>query len=209
MLSQDPHTYNSRNKKSIKDFIDELFSKHAKLLPVRIDLSYKMNQTIAKEFNHTGDLDYLHNSNLAPHAYLTREDIIFNWNKLLDKLRWNTRAFLAELVGYAWKIEYGNEKGMHYHIMLFFNGNRAQKDFYYADTLGQLWLEITQGQGLYFNCSIDKVYRYGNHNGLKVTHRNDDRTNIYQTAKYLAKIDVNEDKARNYSYGRLFGKSGA
>lgn len=79
--------------------------------------------------------------------------------------------------------------------MLFFNGNRVQKDYYYADELGKLWLDITGGFGTYFNCSADKGNRYG------------DRNNLYNAASYLTKQDCNEDIARMLSSGRVFGRS--
>lgn len=194
------HKYNLRNKRSTDAFIDKLFDTHAKLLPVRVDLGYKSNKTV------TNTVNYPFNCHL-PHDYLTREDILTNWETLLNKLKWNHRSLLKELVGYIWKIEYGSDKGVHYHLMLFFNGNRVQKDYYYADELGKLWLDITGGLGTYFNCSADKNKRYGDNNCLQVTHREDDRTNLYQAARYLTKFDGFEHIAREFSSGRVFGKS--
>lgn len=210
MPSVNQYTYNVRNQISLKHFVDTLFDKHAKLLPVRIDLGYKTNRTVAidnRYYHHNNQMDYLLDPSLSPHAYLKQNEIIINWNKLLNRLRWNHSKLLKDLVGYAWKIEYGDDKGIHYHVILFFNGHWVQKDYYYADKLGKLWLDITKGYGVYFNCSSDKVGRYGKNNALKVTHRNDDRANLYQATQYLTKIDINDDKARELSNGRLFGKS--
>lgn len=200
MTSENSYTYNLRNQRSIYGFIDKQFEQHAKLLPVRVDLGYKSNETV------TNMVEYPLNYHL-PHDYLTKEDILNNWEILLNKLRWNHRSLLKELVGYIWKIEYGEDKGIHYHLMLFFNGNRVQKDYYYADELGKLWLDITGGFGTYFNCSADKDNRYGDRNCLQVTHRNDDRNNLYNAASYLTKQDCNEDIARMLSSGRVFGRS--
>lgn len=197
MLHSNVYNYNSRNERSAMAYIDKLFTHHAKLLPVRIDLGYKSNNSV----NQLTTMD-----NHLPHAYLTQENIMTNWTYLLNKLRWNTRGFLKELVGYMWKIEYGLEKGIHYHIMLFLNGNRVQKDYYYANELGKLWLDITNRQGTYFNCSVDKQTRYGNNNCLRVFHRDEERTNLYCAARYLTKIDDNEEIARQLSEGRVFGK---
>lgn len=210
MLTQDRHTYNSRNQTSLINFVDGVFDKYAKLLPVRIDLGYKTNRTVAidnRDYHHNNQMDYLLDPSLSPHAYLKQNEIISNWNKLLNLLRWNHSKLLKDLIGYAWKIEYGEDKGIHYHVILFFNGHRVQKDYYYADKLGKLWLVITKDYGVYFNCSSDKTSRYGENNALKVTHRNDDRTNLYQATQYLTKIDINEDNARELSNGRIFGKS--
>lgn len=200
MLSENNYAYNLRNQRSIYGFIDKLFEQHAKLLPVRVDLGYKSNETVINMVE--SPLNYH-----LPHNYLTKEDILNNWEILLNKLRWNHRSLLKELVGYIWKIEYGEDKGIHYHLMLFFNGNRVQKDYYYADELGKIWLDITNELGTYFNCSVDKGNRYGDRNCLQVTHRNDDRRNLYQTASYLSKKDFNEDLARKLSSGKIFGRS--
>lgn len=197
MLYPNANTYNVRNQRSVVGYIDKLFINHAKLLPVRVDLGYKSNHTVNQFTTIDNDL---------PHAYLTQEQIITNWTHLLNRLRWNHSTLLKDLVGYLWKIEYGWDKGIHYHIMLFFNGNRVQKDYYYADELGLLWLDITGEQGLYFNCSADKQTRYGDKNCLRVFHRNEDRTNLYYAASYLTKIETNEDIARSLSNGRVFGK---
>lgn len=200
MSSLDLYAYNLRNQRSIYTFIDKLFEHHAKLLPVRVDLGYKTNETVA-------NINEYPLTNHLPHSYLTRSGILTNWETLFSRLRWNHRSLLKELVGYIWKIEYGEDKGIHYHLMLFFNGNRVQKDYYYADELGKMWLEITDGVGTYFNCSADKGNRYGDRNCLQVTHRSDDRTYLYQTARYLTKQDYNDEIARGFSSGRVFGRS--
>ncbi len=199
MPLQNNYVYNSRNQKSIYAYIDKLFESNAKLLPVRVDLGYKSNERVNKINN------YPLNSYL-PHCYLDKNVILSNWEKLLNMLRWNHRRLLKELIGYIWKIEYGEIKGVHYHLMLFFNGNKVYKDYYYADELGKLWIDITGGLGTYFNCSADKSDRYSERNCLKVTHRNDDRSNLYNAASYLTKQDCNEDIARIFSLGRIFGK---
>lgn len=194
------YNYNLRNQRSTHHFIDKLFERYAKLLPVRVDIGYKSNETV------TNIIECPLNNN-SPHCYLTRDNILTNWEVLLNKLRWNHRMLLKELVGYVWKIEYGSVKGIHYHLLLFFNGNRVQKDYYYADVLGKIWLDITNGFGLHFNCSADKNNRYGDRNCLKVIHRNDDRIHLYEAASYLTKQMSNENIARQLSSGRIFGKS--
>lgn len=202
MFHTDRYTCNVRNQRSIHSYIDNLFMQQSKLLPVRLDLGYKSNQTIAihyAEWCHLSDLNY------SPHAYLTREQIIDYWNTFLNRLKWNHSTLLKDLVGYIWKIEYGQDKGVHYHVMLLFNGNKVCKDYYYANEVGQLWLATTNGLGVYFNCSADKQ-QYGDRNCLKVTHRHDNRENLYYASRYFAKVDNNEHIARYFSNGRILGK---
>lgn len=205
------YNYNYRNQKSIHSLIDNQFSKHAKLLPVRIDLGYKTNQAYSdmiKDELTTMEYQALNYSTI-PHEYLSNNDIHSNWEELLNKLKWNKRVILKDMVGYAWKVEYGIDKGIHYHLILLFNGNKVMNDYYYATQLGELWMEITNGCGVYFNCSVDKLSRYGDSNALKVTRRDEDRTNLYNATSYLTKIDENDKIARKFTQGRLFGRSAA
>lgn len=105
MTSENSYAYNLINQRSIYGFIDKLFEQHAKLLPVRIDLGYKSNETV------TNIVEYPLNYHL-PHDYLTKKDILNHWEILLNKPRWNHRSLLKELVGYIWKIEYVEHKGI-------------------------------------------------------------------------------------------------
>jgi hypothetical protein len=62
------------------------------------------------------------------------------------------------IVGFIWKLEYGIQKGYHYHFIFFMDGNIYKQDTYFADLLGKLWKNITQNKGAYHSCNHDKAF---------------------------------------------------
>ncbi|MCP6269615.1 inovirus Gp2 family protein, partial [Klebsiella pneumoniae] len=68
--------------------------------------------------------------------------------------RVQSHPFFQDCLGYIWKLEYGQYKGFHYHTCFFFDGSKVRGDITLARRIGELWKkEITDGQGLYFNCN--------------------------------------------------------
>lgn len=96
---------------------------------------------------------------------------------------------LPNIVGYLWKLEFGEKKGYHYHCIFFMDGNKFQSDTHYAEMIGQRWTEITLGKGYYFNCHRDKIkYR---HLAIGIA-RHSDQTffdNLDQVLVYICKQD--------------------
>lgn len=116
-----------------KRLVDALRAKYSKLLILRVDLCWK-NQ----------NLDEL------------------NLKKLKTTLsaflkRFHHDPALPQIVGYIWKLEFGQQKGYHYHCLFFLNGNKYQNDAYYAERIGSYWCEFTQEQGFYFNCNRNRL----------------------------------------------------
>ncbi|WP_353161581.1 YagK/YfjJ domain-containing protein [Acinetobacter guillouiae] len=96
---------------------------------------------------------------------------------------------LPNIVGYLWKLEFGEKKGYHYHCIFFMDGNKFQSDTHYAEMIGQRWTEITLDKGYYFNCHRDKIkYR---HLAIGMA-RHGDQTffdNLDQVLVYICKQD--------------------
>lgn len=64
--------------------------------------------------------------------------------------------------GYAWKLEFASRKAFHYHLLLFFCGNRHQDHVEIARRLGEYWRQvITDGVGTYHNCNANDYPRSG------------------------------------------------
>lgn len=99
----------TRNRSSIKSYVDDLFAQYAKLLVVRVDFHFRNSVTIEE-------------------AQEERE-----WY-----LRSVKREYKS-LVGYVWKLEYGKHREYHYHIAFFFNGNFVQNDIRIGRLLGECW----------------------------------------------------------------------
>lgn len=147
-------------------YIENLFERHAKLLVVRTDLSY------GKRVSHrVTDRD------------LTRHRIALY--KAIQRL-----PLFKHCVGYILKLEYGREKGFHYHCLFFFNGQHVRQDVTIAGLIGEFWQEtITDGQGIYFNCNRYKSdYRIC---GIGMLHRSESlrREGLMTAVNYICKTD--------------------
>ncbi|MDA0695850.1 MAG: inovirus-type Gp2 protein [Proteobacteria bacterium] len=115
---------------------------------------------------------------------------------------------LPNIVGYIWKLEFGQKKGYHYHCMFFMDGNKFQNDSHYAEVIGQRWAELTLNKGYYFNCHRDKI-KYRNL-AIGTAHHNDQTfyDNLDQVLVYICKQDqFLIDKRLLKSNLRVFGTS--
>lgn len=159
----------SKNLKGALDYVDNLFDHHARLLVVRVDLSwqkdYVKNQTI------TTDIARLHRQRLFK--------------------RVQSHPLFQHCLGYIWKLEYGQYKGFHYHTCFFFDGSKVRGDVILARRIGESWKnEVTDSQGLYFNCNaIASTYT---RSGIGNIHYTDHakRAVLKEAIGYIAKVDT-------------------
>ncbi|MFZ6681075.1 hypothetical protein [Undibacterium sp. Tian12W] len=116
----------------------------------------------------------------------------------LDRLFANMRNnYLFEsLEGYIVKTEYGIERGIHFHLVLFFNGSarNGSSHIFHARQIGQYWSEvITRGRGWYWNCNRDaKNYQKMGRLGVGLIHWSDTdlRNNLLEhVVGYVCKQD--------------------
>jgi len=120
-----------RRQVSNEKYLDALQDRYSKLCVVRVDFGYKKDEN--NEVN------------------VTLEEA----NKHIDKLLNNRRnnSIFKDNVGYVIKTEYTEDKGVHNHAVLFFDGNKVQNDKYKGDQIGNYWETITKGNGSYHNCN--------------------------------------------------------
>ncbi len=120
-----------RRQSSNEKYVDALQDRYSKLCVVRVDFGYKKDEN--NEVN------------------VTLEEA----NKHIDKLLNNRRnnSIFKDNVGYVIKTEYTEDKGVHNHAVLFFDGNKVQNDKYKGDQIGNYWETITKGNGSYHNCN--------------------------------------------------------
>ena len=120
-----------RRQSSNEKYVDALQDRYSKLCVVRVDFGYKKDEN--NEVN------------------VTLEEA----NKHIDKLLNNRRnnSIFKDNVGYVIKTEYTEDKGVHNHAVLFFDGNKVQNDKYKGDQIGNYWETITNGNGSYHNCN--------------------------------------------------------
>lgn len=155
------------------NYVDLLFSYWARLVVLRIDLYYEKQYADSIDvFDLTNDLDRMFNNN-------ARHNSLF--------------AFMR---GVIVKLEYGIEKGIHAHVILFLDGSKRNNfsHIYLAEAIGEYWKKIiTKGRGAYWNSNAradqyDKLGRLG----IGVINYNDDklRSNLREfVVSYLCKED--------------------
>ncbi|EKP0314063.1 inovirus-type Gp2 protein [Aeromonas veronii] len=157
----------SRNQLSIATYVNSLFDQHAKLLVIRLDIGYHE--------------DY--------YDQLTLDHVTNDRNSYLRRIQNKYPA----LVGYIWKLEYGVDRHFHTHITFIFNGAVHQQDISLGRTLGELWKDITDNNGCYYNCQVrrEEYQRWGS-DGIGMVHYSDTgkRINLINALSYLTKLDT-------------------
>ncbi|MBL0600262.1 inovirus-type Gp2 protein [Aeromonas jandaei] len=157
----------SRNQRSISTYVNSLFDQHAKLLVIRLDIGYR------KAYYDQLTLDLVTNDR---NGYLRRVQ-----NKY------------PALVGYIWKLEFGVDRRFHTHITFIFNGAVHQRDISLSRVLGELWEDMSDNNGSYFNCQVRREdYREWGTDGIGMVHYSDTtkRINLINALGYLTKLDT-------------------
>jgi hypothetical protein len=159
-----------RNKKSAIKYINYLFTRHSKLLVLRIDLGYRR-----QAFEQINDAE----------AYaMIRRDI----DRFFANMRHNT--LFKHKVGHISKLEYGLDKGYHAHLILFFNGSKVQRDQYFSQEICKYWnTKITNGMGNAFNCHLNK-YKYKGIGKISYTDETLRKNLIAHVVRYLVKPEL-------------------
>lgn len=157
----------NRTCRAMYKYVDDLFATHARLVVIRVDLSYQADAN--------AEIEQLE-CDLKRFKKSTRHTPFFN-----------------SMTGYLLKIEYGLEKGLHVHGLLFFDGSKRKgsSDSHLAQQIGEHWRDtIVREQGHYWNCHDDKAH-YENLGllGIGEIHWNDTRgiNNLKGIVKYFCK----------------------
>ena len=156
-----------RNKRldSTKDYVDALQNKYSKLNVVRLDFAYK-----------------------KPHSdTVTFEEANKDFNNLLNNRRNN--SIFDDHVGYICKKEDGEDKGVHFHVVFFFNGQKTHKDILKAKQIGEYWNnKITTDKGSYHNCNMNNYKEKGV--GMLDHKDKEKRKKLDNALAYLCKEDT-------------------
>lgn len=183
-IAQSTQTANRRLASASKS-IGKTFKNHSKLLVIRLDLFYR------KEHSHE----------------ITTEQA----KKDLSHFFWNWRhkkSLFGHCVYCCWKLEFGLQKGYHFHLILFYNGRVVRNDAYRAHAVGEYWKDVTtKGRGAFFNCNLDKEkYRYLGIGMIKWDDEAKRRVLINKVVTYLAKSEqyLRAKRLRNC---RCFGQT--
>lgn len=189
------HAENDHHKNfaSCVAFTEKLFTDCSRYAVVRVDLAYQ------KE--HATDVFTLH----------ARTDMA----RLLNRMRYGKRVkrncrereLFANLAGYVWKLEYGEDRLLHFHCFFFFKKKNGAQAGYWAQKIGQYWVKIiTEGRGTVHNCN----YRwYGDpEEGIGEVNRNDTlkREKLLNALYYLFQPEQCLPIRKSDPRWRTFGK---
>ncbi|SFH38397.1 YagK/YfjJ domain-containing protein [Modicisalibacter xianhensis] len=160
--------YNSRrNRKSMREWVNALFQKHAYLQVIRVDLGYRKDIATSVPYE-------MASTQRAKFCKYFHHELLF-----------------AHMVGYAWKLEWGVSRGFHYHFLFFFDASQVQNDVLRAQWIGEYWSQkITNGDGTYYSCNhnADTTYYY-NALGKMAYHDVNKRQGLEYIISYLTKPD--------------------
>ncbi|TBU73284.1 inovirus-type Gp2 protein [Phytopseudomonas daroniae] len=149
------------------DYVEALCELYSRITIVRVNLYYR----------------------LEAQARLRVERVFDDLKQLVAEHRSN--SIFDHLIGHIYAVEQGDRddgRGYHIHAAYFFNGNEVRGDVYKAIQLGELWEDITHGQGYMHSCNHDKE-QYGDECGIGRILRSDQaiRRHVYKAVKYLVK----------------------
>lgn len=153
---------------SLFEYIKDLNKIYAKLMVIRLDLSY-------------GEI---YTEDLEPECRVLNDWELFHAHTV--------HSFKDSFIGYVAKFEYGTDKGIHIHTLLFFDGSAVRQDVTIAKHLGEHWKNtITQGAGIYFNANTLEYKVRMKYCAVGVFKRNDldFLVGAKEIAKYFAKKD--------------------
>jgi len=163
-----------KNAKRIRQFLDELFTRYARVVVVRTDFNYHKATITPQELEHFLAAEMMSkqeqqdaffdgveiNQTSSTKGVISFEEVQADRARLVRNMKGKPSIF-KHLVGYIWRIECSRISGYHLHMTFFFDGSHVQKDAYLGDLIGQYWIDtITQGRGYYENCNRNKS-RYG------------------------------------------------
>ena len=131
----------SKREESAKQYLDALQERYSKLCIVRLDLGYKKDEVSKK-------------------TEVSLDEANSDYNHMMNNKRSKPSIF-KDQVGQMYLKEYTPDKGMHFHAVFIYDGNKVQKGSYKADQIGQYWRQITKEKGIYHNCHRNTYLRDG------------------------------------------------
>lgn len=114
------------------DYVNAFIRHYARIVVLRVDLGYLHDAEKGDAERATMDLD----------RFLA--------------LRRHNRMFRGWL-GYIAKLEYGVQKGVHWHLVIILDGHKRDGSSHVrlAQDFGELWQAVTRSRGFYFNCNAN------------------------------------------------------
>lgn len=195
-----------RNSQSLEKYMNYYLNKYARVLIVRVDIRIKM------EFAHLVDVETFQGFMNQLMKVIQRDREIEKERKA-GKIADKDKGCFEDLRGYAWAIEQGVDNGsLHCHLLLIYNGDKRQQDWYLGDAVGKKWLEITEGLGYSTNGNTSERkqnYKRQGTLGIGMIHRDNtiEVNNAINAALYLTRPDKYEQRLKAWTPSmRSFGR---
>ena len=169
----------TRNTVSLQRYLNDLFEFYSRLLVVRVDFHYHKSE----------------------YEYLSLEQIMKDRDVFIRQVKREH----PYLVGMCWKLEYGEDRSYHYHMVFFFYGAKVRQDITLGKQLGELWLEVTEEAGTYYNCNADKS-KYDECYLGQINYYDTDKRAALIHVSYLTKVDESIIAVQLNDKARIFGK---
>lgn len=116
--------------------------------------------------------------------------VVPHWEQLK---KYVADRYAGAYVGFAVKFEYGKQRGVHMHTMLFFNGSLVRQDVTIAKAIGEHWKScVTAGKGSYSNCNAPHYLKRMYYPAVGTFHQFDDHTlnGLRHISRYLTEQDL-------------------
>lgn len=190
-LVSEANRASQKNHKSLMEYIDFLFKHHKQLLVVRVEPGYKQGNVITSY------------AEIEAKYREAKQDFEHFWNNA------KMNSLFKHKVGHIWTLEYGPDKGFHFHLFVFFDGDKETDDVYLSWMICNYWIHcITQHRGNSWNCNDKKAgYDYC---ALGMIHHTDleKRNYLKNAAAYLIKVDhysrmLTPDHSKNFGKGKM------
>jgi len=127
-----------RNREGGWEFVEEMFSRRSRYLILFVTLTYKE----------------MYQDDVTLWTIRAQRDRFF---KHIEN---SVDSFLSGIRGCIWHLEEGTKSGgLHLHLLIFYSGE-FRGDMYYAQKIGECWVNvITGGWGAYWNSNAKKDKR--------------------------------------------------
>jgi len=161
------------NLRTSRQLLADIRDRYSKVLVLRLDLGYYSTHAPGQ-----GLLG----------LPISLEEAQLHRNRLLSYLRKGPLS--KHMAGYIWRLEFGIEKGHHYHLAVFLKGQAVAKDIVIADMIGAYWKdEATGGQGMYYSCNKNKEAYARCGIGMVGRSEEDRWAHVEEAISYLTKQD--------------------
>lgn len=139
-----------RNSQSLKKYMNYFLEKYARVRIVRVDVKIKA------EFAYLVDVENFQ-SFMKQFMNTIQRDREIEQKRKAGKVTDKDKGCFEDLRGYVWAIEQGVDNGgLHCHLILIYNGDKRQQDWFLGEAIGKRWVEVTEGLGCHHNVNTTK-----------------------------------------------------